>query len=225
MTSNFQYALVAHGKTPIAEYTILKGNHRAIAIKMLENLDPKTPRAVVEQGSYIFMTLTDSDGMTFLCLSEKSVTQQMRISFLQDMQRKWRSRYGNHGSTFAMDSKNAEFGNVEIAALIRNYNSERNMKIQEIKNNISVAQEQMTQNLTMTFSRGEQLRVMETKAENIRDSAHTFQREANKVKRKFCIQRARWYVLGAILLLLLIFIIVLIACGGFSFKKCKKSKK
>lgn len=225
MTTNFHYALVARGTTPIAEYTLLKGNHRAIAIKMLENLDPKTPRAVVEQGSYIFMTITDSDHMTFLCLSEKNVSQQMRIAFLQDLQRKWRSRYGNHGLTFSENSKNAEFGDVEIAALIRNYNSERNMKIQEIKNNISTAQEQMTQNLTMAFSRGEQLRVMESKAENIKDSAHTFQREANKVKRKFCMQRARWFILGIIMILLVIFIIVLIACGGFSFKKCKKSKK
>lgn len=221
MTSNYQYALVAHGSTPIAEYSLIEGNHRSIAIKMLENIDPKTPNAVVEQGNFIFMTLTESDRMTFLVLTQKSVPASGRISFLQELQRKWRSKYGRSGASFGKYSKNDEFGKNDIAALIRLFNSERNAKLTQAKENIAQAQEQMTQNLTMALARGDQLEVMEKKAENIRESAQQFSREANQVKKKMCWQRYRWYLVAVIAVIVLILVIILIACKGF---KCKKSK-
>ncbi|KAH0794416.1 Synaptobrevin family protein [Histomonas meleagridis] len=213
--NNFQYAMVANGIKPLAEYAILDGNHRKIAVKMLENLDPKTPRAIIEQGNYVFMTLTDPDKTTYLCLTSKNVSPQARISFLQDLQRKWRSKYGNGGASFPPNSKDNEFGKTEIAALIRNFNSERNQKLTTIKENIAQAQEQMTQNLTMAFARGEQLEVMEKKAENIQNSSSTFHREATNVRKKMCFQKWKWYLLIFIIIVVVILVIILIACKGF----------
>jgi vesicle-associated membrane protein 7 len=65
---------------------------------------------------------------------------------------------------------------------------------------------------------------MEQKAESIKESANTFQREATNVRRKMCWQKWRWYIIGVLILLVIIFIIVWIACGA-SFQKCRKDKK
>lgn len=221
MSQPFQYALVARGATPLAEFSIVGGNSRNIAIKMLENIDPKTPRAVVEQSQHVFMTITEPDRVTFLVLTDKAVSPAARLSFLNDLKSKWRQRYGNSAGGFAPNSKNAEFG-PEMAALIHNYNSDKFAKITTIKQNLEQTQDTMTQNLTMALARGEQLNVMETKAENIKDSAATFRREATNVRRKMCLQKWKWYFIGIAIAAVVIFIIVWVACGA-SFQKCKKN--
>ncbi|OHT00496.1 Synaptobrevin family protein [Tritrichomonas foetus] len=218
---SFHYALVARGTTPLAEYSLISGNYRSIALKMLESIDPKTPVAIVEQGKSVFYSLTDSDRITFLCLCDSTVVATLRSSFVEELQRKWRQKYGNSAAGFAPNSKNQEFGQTEIATLLRSFNSERNAKLAQAKQNLQETQDKMTQNLTMAFARGEQLNIMEQKAENIKDSAQTFHREATNVRRKMCLQKWRWYFLGAGIVLVVIFIIVVIACGGFTFKKCK----
>lgn len=220
-SSKFQYALVARGTTPLAEYTLVQGNHRNIAIKMLENLDPKNPSAIVEQGKNIFFTMTDPDRMTFLCLCDSSVPATLRSNFLEELKRKWRQKYGNSAAGFGPNSKNDEFGRTEIKNLLTSFNSERNAKLAQAKGYLQDTQDKMTQNLTMAFMRGEQLNIMEQKAENIKDSAQTFHREATNVRRKMCFQKWRWYFLGAAIVLVVIFIIIVIACGGFTFSKCK----
>ena len=224
MTQAFQYALVARGATPLAEYSLVSGNSRMIAIKMLENIDPKTPRAVVEQAGHVFMTLTEPDRVTFLVLTDKAVSPASRLSFLNDLKSRWRARYGNSAAGFAPNSKNSEFGQTEIAALMRNYNSDKYQKITQIKSNLESTQDQMTQNLTMALARGEQLNVMEAKAENIKDSAATFRREATNVRRRMCLQKWKWYFIGIAIAVVVIFIIVWVACGA-SFQKCRKSKE
>lgn len=206
----FQYALVARGSTPLAEYSLVTGNSRSVAVKMLENIDPKSPRAIVEQGQHVFMTLTDQDRITFLVLTDKTVAQGNRISFLNDLKNKWRARYGNSANGFGANSKNSEFGQTEIAALLRNYNSNQFAKLGQIKQNLEDTKEVMTQNLTMALARGEQLSVMEAKAENIKDSAATFHRQATNVRRQMCMQRAKWYIIGIVVVLVVIAIIVIV---------------
>jgi vesicle-associated membrane protein 7 len=222
--TSFQYALVARGFSPLAEYSVVTGNFRAIAVKMLENLDPKKPRAVLEQNTGVFHTLTESDRITYLCLTDKGISASAAASFLDDLKAKWRGRYGNSGSSFAPNSKNAEFGQTEIAQLFRNFNSQSAQKLNQITSNLDATQTQMTQNLTMALARGEQLSVMEGKAEDIRASAQTFRREAEKVKCQMCIQKWRWIVLGIIIGLVVIFIIVWVCCGA-KFEKCPKKDK
>jgi vesicle-associated membrane protein 7 len=157
--------------------------------------------------------------MTYLCVISKSISTQAGYQFLEDLKRKWTSRYGNSGSSFAALSKNAEFGQTEIASLITTYNSPSNQKINQIKQNLEATQNQMTQNLTMAISRGEQLSVMSDKAENIRESAHTFKREAQDVRCKMLVQKLKWYFIGGAIAILVIFIIVWVCCGA-KFEKC-----
>lgn len=119
----FQYALVARGTTPLAEFSLISGNHRNIALNILEKVDPKNPYYIHINGDNTFYTLTDPDHLTFLvmCSSKDKITSQ--TSFLQDLQEKWRRKYGNKARSFAPSSKNHEFGSTEINSLLKQYNT------------------------------------------------------------------------------------------------------
>jgi vesicle-associated membrane protein 7 len=222
--TSFQYALVARGVSPLAEYSVVTGNVRTIAVKMLENLDPKKPRGILEQSNGVFHSLADPDRITYMCLANKGISASVATKFLDDLKSRWRGRYGNSGLSFAPNSKNAEFGSTEIAQLFRNYNSQTAQKLNEIHRTLDDTQALRTQTLTMALIRDEQLTVMEGKAEDIRASAESFRRVAEKVKCQMCVQKWRWIVLGIIIGLVVIFIIVWICCGA-RFEKCGNTRK
>jgi hypothetical protein len=218
-TTNFQYALVARGTTPLAEYSVSTGNSRAVVLKMLESLDPGKPRAIVEQAAGNILSLTDPDRISYACVVDRQVSSSAGYSFLDELKGKWRQRYGNSAGSFAPSSKNTEFGNTEIASLMRNYNSQSFAKLNQIKANLESAQTEMAQNLTKALARGEQLELMETKAEDIRNSAQSFRRDAEKLRCQQCVNKWRWWVLGSIILIVVIFVVVWILCGT-TFQKC-----
>jgi vesicle-associated membrane protein 7 len=217
--SNFQYALVARGTTPLAEYAVVSGNSRSIVLKMLESLDPKKNRGIVEQANGVILSLTDPDRLTYVCVVDRQISSAAGYSFLEELKAKWRARYGNSAGSFAPSSKNAEFGNSDMAALMRNYNSQSFQKLNQIKANLESAQEQMTQNLTMALARGEQLSNMENKAEDIRNSAQSFRREATSLKWQQCLNKWKWYFIGILIVLVVIVVIVWVICG-IKFEKC-----
>ena len=215
---SFVYALVARGETPLAEYSSVQGNYKAVAVRMLASIDPKKPVHLLEQDKYVFQSLTETDRMTFLCLTDKTVAQQLRQAFLEELQRKWRTKYGSQGATFQSYSKDKEF-QPEIQALFTTYNSERAQKLANIKSNISVAQDKMTENLTLALARGEQLEIMDQKADKILQHSQAFNREAANVNRKMCWQRYRWYVVGIVISIILLYIIIAQFCG-YGFEIC-----
>jgi hypothetical protein len=127
-----------------------------------------------------------------------------------------------HG--FVFSRRAIEFGSTEITQLFRNYNSQTAQKLNQIHAIVDETQALMTHNLTMALIRGQQLTVMEGKAEDIRASAESFGRVAEKVKCQMCVQKWRWIVLGIIIGLVMIFIIVWICCGA-KFEKCGNTRK
>lgn len=222
---DFQYALVARGTTPLAEFSLVSGNHRSTALNILEKVDPKKPNSTFDTGGNTFFTLTDPDRTTFLVMCSSKVVRTLQTAFVQDLQRKWRSKYGNKASSFAPSSKNQEFGSTEINSLLKQYNASNKQKLVQVKQNLQEAQDKMNENLNTAFKRGEQLEIMNQKSESIRDSAQAFHRDATKLARQMCLQKYRWYIMGGAIAVVVIIVIVIIACGGLTFKKCKKSKK
>jgi hypothetical protein len=217
--SNIQFALVARGTTPLAEFAVVSGNSRAIVLKMLESLDPNKTRGIVELSGSIILSLTDSNRITYVCVVDRQISSVAGYSFLEELKSKWSSRYGNSGGSFAPSSKNTEFGNSDMAALMRNYNSQSYQKLNQARANLEDAQNQMTQNLTMALIRGQRLSEMEEKAEDIRSSADSFRKETKSLKWQQCRQKWMWWIIGIVILLVVIVVILLVACG-FTFEKC-----
>jgi hypothetical protein len=185
---------------------------------MLESLDPKKARGTAEQANGIILSLTEPDRITYVCVVDRQISSTAGYSFLDDLKAKWRARYGNSAGSFAPNSKTTEFG-PEIAAVMRNYNSQSYQKVNQIQSNLTSAQNQMTQNLTMALIRGEPLSNLEAKAEEICGSAQAFKMEVKALKCQQLCARIRWWILGIGVLLVVIVIILLVVCG-VKFEKC-----
>jgi vesicle-associated membrane protein 7 len=222
MSSNvFVYGLVAYGSTPLAEYAAFEGNFKQFAIAMLDQIDPTQTYSQSASENHVFFALNEPSRMIYLCLTDKKASEILRKNFLDELRNKWHAKYGNTGEKMRPYEKSSEFG-PEIKRIFGTYNSDRAQKIAQVKENIQKTQDATTQNLTLALARGEQLEIMSQKADKIKDSATAFHREAKNVSRMMCWQKWRWYVIGGVIIAVVIFIILLIACGGFAFKKCKK---
>ena len=216
----FVYALVAKNQTPLADYSSFEGNFKTFALKMLEGIEPQDHYTFSEQGEYIFNASIASDRLVFLVLTSKNVAQPLRISFLEELERKWRARYGNKSASFQPYSKSIEFG-ADIQVLFSTYNSERAQKLGKIREDIAKSQEITSRNLTLALARGEQLEIMSQKAEILKDSTTAFHREATKVKKAMFCQKWR----NTIIFVLFLLVIIAVTIGIIvALTKKKKSK-
>lgn len=221
-TDYFKYALVAHGTIIICDYQppTQTSTCRSFSQKILEQIDPRQERTNGEQGPYMYQALTEPDRMVYLCITSKDCIPRLRDQFCDSLKQKWRAKFGNRGPTMAAFSQAAAFGPT-IELLFGTFNSERTKKLAMVKDNAQRIQDQTAQNLKLALERGEQLDIMSTKADKIKDSAKAFHREASKVKSAMCWQKYRCFVFIAVIVIIVLFVIIMFACGGPSFKNCK----
>jgi hypothetical protein len=213
----FPNAAVAHNSTVLADCAAggaSGAESRAAVAPELARLDPSTPRAAGELGGGRFLVLSEPSGLRFACLAHASVSDANGFEFLVNLQSRW-VRLNGAGAT----APNPDFGRTEIASQLSSYNSKQYAKIALIKDQAQQAQEAMSRNITLALERGEAIDEMSEKAENLKDSAQTYHREATKLKEQLCWAKWRWRILAAIVLLVVIFAIVWFACG-LQFESC-----
>jgi len=137
------YALVARGAAVLAEHSAgVADDDRSFALRRLENLDSSKPRDAVDAPATVCYTLADPDGVTYLALADKTAFAGYVNGCLDDLRGKWRAQYGDAGPTLESNSATAEFGDTQIAALLRNCNSQGGWKIQAIKRNLATMGQQ-----------------------------------------------------------------------------------
>jgi hypothetical protein len=206
---SISYALVAREQVRLAEFSLSPTLNVKQVTSILSQLDPKSPRFSAEQGSQMFSTFTDSDRITFLCCSDRSVDSMTRGSFLTELQREWRLKFGSSGSSFQFLQKNQEFGPI-IERLLKSYaDPERSRGLREIRANIEETQLQMSQNLEQALTRNTRLEQMQDQADGVADAAGTYHREATAIRRRMCWQRYRTAAIVAIVVVVVIAVLVL----------------
>jgi vesicle-associated membrane protein 7 len=214
---HFLYALIINEGNALAEYSAtddLQGHTRQDVISEVSKIPLSTARAVGEMGKCRLFVLTESEGIRYICLAHSTTSDANGFDFLTTIQTRW-VRVNGAGSTAA----NPRFGQTDMAAQVRSYNSTQFDKIALIKDNLREAQIETTKNLELALERGEAIDVMSSKAESLRDSAQTFHREATHLKRQMCIEKWKWHFIGVAVAVVVLFAIVWIICG-VDFGKC-----
>jgi hypothetical protein len=215
----FYYALVAHGSTPLADFSAFEGNFKQFAIQMLEQIDSTQEYTRSDIGGHIFFALAEPSRMVFLCLCDAKSIEFHRRGFLDELRSKWHARYGSTGQKMKAYEKVNDFG-PEIKRIVGIFNTDRSIKLAQSRENNQRTQDATTRNLTLALARGEQLEIMAVKADQIKESASTFHREGSSLARMMWCQKARWYILAVILLLVIAFVITWVVCGIPKFQKC-----
>lgn len=209
--SAFTYGLVSYGEKPLAEYDVgASGNYKKVARDLLRRLTFDGQRSAYEQGNYVFSVFSESTKLSVIVLSDTKTNATTRFFVVDQIRNKFIGKYLSSYSSAGELSKSAEFG-PEIARIFRECTSPSAAKIQQINATLADTRDIMTENLSKALERSEKLEVMEQKAENIKESANQFQREAHVIRKAMWWQRYKWWILlGIGIAVILIIIIVVI---------------
>jgi vesicle-associated membrane protein 7 len=206
----FLYGLCAYNQVPLAEFDASSGgNHKNVARELLTRMKFDGTRAAFDQDHYIFSCLSETNHVAIIVLTDRGVNANTRFYAVDQIRQRFVTKYLSSMSSAGELSKSAEFA-PEIQRIFRECQSPSAAKIAQINANITSAQQVMSENLSRALERSEKLEVMESKAQEIRDSSQAFSREATSLRKAMCFQRYKWYIIIAIAVIVVIAVIVIV---------------
>ncbi|KAG5555030.1 hypothetical protein RHGRI_012538 [Rhododendron griersonianum] len=213
---SFIYSFVARGTMVLAEFTEFTGNFPAIATQCLQKLPSSNNKFTYNCDHHTFNFLVE-DGYAYCVVAKDSVGKQISTAFLERMRADFKKRYGGgKADTAVAKSLNKEFGPImkEHMQYIIDH-AEEIEKLLKVKAQVSEVKSIMLENIDKAMDRGENLTILNDKAQDLRESAQQFKNQGTKIRRKLWYQnmKIKLAVLG--ILLLLVLVIWVSVCHGF----------
>lgn len=213
---SFIYSFVARGTMVLAEFTEFTGNFPAIATQCLQKLPSSNNKFTYNCDHHTFNFLVE-DGYAYCVVAKDSVGKQISTAFLERMRADFKKRYGGgKADTAVAKSLNKEFGPImkEHMQYIIDH-AEEIEKLLKVKAQVSEVKSIMLENIDKAIDRGENLTILNDKAQDLRESAQQFKNQGTKIRRKLWYQnmKIKLAVLG--ILLLLVLVIWVSVCHGF----------
>jgi hypothetical protein len=195
-TIYFSYALVSVGQTVLAEYPSESTSQNRSRLLNVLSTTTEFGRFTTESGMerYAFLIGEEPQSVTCSCIASSKLSMENIFAFLEDLKAKWTNATG-----LTPTGPNPRFGTHEIASMLRSYNSAQYAKIQVIRDNQRVSQEETSKNLQLALERGAAIDEMAAKGENMKESAMVFRRSATKLKDQLCWEKWRCRVIGGII--------------------------
>ena len=157
-------------------------------------------------------------------MADENLERRIPFDFLEETQKKFKAKYKDKWS-MVQQAKDLKDFTGQLNERMEVANSGKEDTIRQIKTQIDETKGIMNKNIDELLGRGERIDLLIVKSNALESGATQFRSSARNLKwamwkRKICMT-----ALVVFILLVVIFIIVLIACGGFDFHKCKSSKK
>lgn len=76
--------------------------------------------------------------------------------------------------------------------------------------------------LDKILARQEKIELLVDQSEELNQSAQQFRKKSTGLKRTMWYKNIKLWIILILIVLVIIFVIVLIACGGFTFRRCRK---
>ncbi|EPS64544.1 hypothetical protein M569_10239 [Genlisea aurea] len=216
----FIYSFVARGTVILAEYTEFTGNFPAIAARCLERLPSSDSKFTYKCDGHIFNFLA-GDGYVYGVVARESVGKQISIALLERVRADFSKRYGGgRADTATAASLNKDFGPLlkEHMRYMIDHADEMD-KLLKVKARVSEVKSIMLENIDKTVERGENLTILNDKAEDLRNSAQEFKKQGTEMRRKLWYQNAKIKLVVFGMILFLILVIWLSVCRGFNCTK------
>ncbi|KAK1387600.1 vesicle-associated membrane protein 724 [Heracleum sosnowskyi] len=214
---SFIYSFVARGTMILAEFTEFTGNFPAIATQCLQKLPSTNNKFTYNCDHHTFNFLVE-DGYAYCVVAKDTVGKQISIAFLERVAADFKKRYGGgKAGTAVAKSLNKEFGPLmkQHMQYIIDHADEID-KLIKVKAQVSEVKSIMLENIDKTIERGENLTILNDKAETLRDSAQEFKTRGTQIRRKMWYQNMKIKLVVFGILLLLVLIIWLSVCHGFN---------
>jgi len=215
--SGIIYALVAHRSKVLAECSIGQGNFTNITRRILEKLPQNDSKMTYVHNEYLFHYVISKE-ITFLCMAPESFGRRIPFSFLESIEKSFTGMYP--------DAKNAPRTTEFVATLKKQmefYNKGDGDKVTKLRREIDEVKDVMVQNIDKLIDRGDSIDRLLVSTETLTTESAQFHKDSRSLRRAMCLKNAKLMAMIAIVVAVIIFVIVLMACGGFTFKDCKSS--
>lgn len=218
---SFDFAAVLRDKTMLALYAIGSGNHDVVTQEIINSIDPGDKQITREKGNKRYYVIHDNGGLNFIVGTDLYVSSHEAFTFLQNLQRKFVLQYSRQWKTAHIYQMQQEFS-PQIKSMMDNKSTQ---KIDQIKENLEETSIHMTHAFEQALLRESTLGELEDKSTKLHNGVLEFDRNAGILRRKMCFEHYRYYFIGGFIIFCVLLLVIIISCGGFSFKYCKSSKK
>ncbi|CAG9326729.1 unnamed protein product [Blepharisma stoltei] len=216
------YTLVASddSTTPLAEVAVAEGNFQLLALKLLAKVKRNSSASYAYENKYMFH-YHNENGFTFLCMADAGFSNRTAYLFLFDVKDRFYEKFGDKARNAIGFSANKEFSEI-MKQRINYFNSDPSAdKLKTARGNIEKTKDIMIENIDKVLARGEKIELLVSKTAYMSESAVTMRKQAVKVKRHMWWKNAKLTVLVSVIVIIILFFVIVLACGGFSFPRCK----
>lgn len=128
---------------------------------------------------------------------------------------------------FLNDVDESPIASTDLQELMDQWNTSPPLsKMDKLKRQITKLKAVLDRNLSAMGDRGETLSKLESKSERISEASSKFEDGSNRVKKKFCWQKWKWYIMiggGLATIILIIVLVVVISNAGSSRRRLLES--
>ena len=171
---------------------------------------------------YVFHYIVDND-VIYMCMADKDSKRRIPFAYLNDIKARFEEMYGATIKTAVEMNMNEEFSKVMEKRMEFFNNDPSADTITHVRGQIKEVKEVMVDNIDKVLGRGEKIEELADKTRNLDQQAFIFNSDARALKNQMWWQNTRYIILIVILVIVIIAILVISACGGFTFSKCRRS--
>ena len=205
------YGLIAQKNKPLCDYSEYKGTFTTICLKTLSKCIEDKGLLTIENTYNIFYR--NESGITFLFLCEKSYPQEAAIVCLEKTIEQFFKMFQNQNdfSNYTQYSLNNQF-QKNLNEIMEKYNSDsKNLddSINSLKENLLSMHKQVISTNEIVNERGDKIKLIVEKAEELSHDSMVFADTASRVKRLERWRKIRIYVIIAGFIILFIVCIII----------------
>ena len=212
------YALVARGKTVLAEYTFTSGNFPTITRVLLGKIPDEDGKMSYVYDQHVFHYVIDNH-IIYMCMCDDMNKRRIPFGFLEDIKQRFKATYGEKAQTAIAFAMSDDFGRV-MQKQMDYFNGSSADSFAQVNSKLDDVKNIMVQNIEMIMERGEKLELLVDKTDKLQSQAFKFERSSKQLKIAMFWRRVKLYLLIFVIAALIIWIISAIACG-INYDKCK----
>ncbi|KAJ9454075.1 hypothetical protein DIPPA_70179 [Diplonema papillatum] len=224
--AKIRYAVVSNWGGPLGKPQILSEvststvmNVPQITKVILEKIKSEDHKLTYTYDKFLFHYIV-SERICYLCMADEAMDRRIPFVFLEDTKKSFKKMYAERWGQVATVKDLKDF-TPELSKQLNIANTGSEDVIRKLKKDIDETKNIMNENIEKILVRGEKIDLLVERSNELDTGATQFRSSARTLRWEMWKRKCMLTAFVVFLFLLIIFVIVVAACGGFKFKKCK----
>eukprot|EP01129_Flabellula_baltica_P015184 TRINITY_DN7554_c0_g1_i1.p1 TRINITY_DN7554_c0_g1~~TRINITY_DN7554_c0_g1_i1.p1 ORF type:complete len:230 (+),score=36.10 TRINITY_DN7554_c0_g1_i1:23-712(+) len=214
------YSCVTRVDVLLAEHSLQRGNYSDFVNKIRQQVPfTEGSRMSYSYDRYIFHYWIKF-GLMFLCVADEHFGTRIPVSYLEAIQKKWRTSYGDKGATALEYAMQSEFSRVMKQQMDYFSNDINADKIRQVEHGMNQVKENVVSGIEKLLERGERIELLMDKTDQLQANSFQIRNRSAALKRAMWWKNAKMTILIVVIVIILLYIIFAAACGFPVFQVC-----